>query len=262
MVTKKYYALASIIFLFLLLCKPVFSENTKIPFSVGEKLEYNLTWSGIKAGTASLEVLPSKKINGEKACHFVMNTRTTPFLDKIYKVRDTIISVANCDLTFSHYYKKKHEGKRKKNVTVTFDNKKNTAQYVSKKKTSKKKTKKPISIKPGTIDPLTALYYTRMMIDQDMNNIEFYVTDGKKNVLGCVKVIKKEIIEINGKNIEAYLVEPDTQDIGGVFKKSKHAKLQIWLTADDRRIPVMIKSKVFIGSFTAVLISDICYYNP
>ncbi|MEN8211203.1 MAG: DUF3108 domain-containing protein [Thermodesulfobacteriota bacterium] len=253
LVTKKCYAVASVLFIFLLLCKPVFSENTKMPFTIGEKLEYSLNWGGIKAGTASLEVMPAKKINGEKACRFVMHAKTTPFIDRIYKVRDTFISVANSGLAFSYYYiKKQHEGKRKKNITVTFDNKKNTAQYVC-----KKKAKKPISIEPGTIDPLTALYYTRIMIDNDVNSIQRYVTDGKKNILGRVKVIKKDIIEINGKNIESFLVEPDMQNIGGVFKKSKHAKLQIWLSADDRRIPLMIKSKVIVGSFTALLISDI-----
>ena len=39
-----------------------------------------------------------------------------------------------------------------------------------------------------------------------------------------------------------------------VFKKSKKAKIQIWLTADDRRIPVRIKSKVVVGSFVADLV--------
>jgi hypothetical protein len=40
-----------------------------------------------------------------------------------------------------------------------------------------------------------------------------------------------------------------------VFKKSKDAKLQIWVTADARRIPVKIKSKVAVGSFVGELMS-------
>jgi len=50
-------------------------------------------------------------------------------------------------------------------------------------------------------------------------------------------------------------VEPDLQHIGGVFEKSKDAKLKIWVTADKRRIPVKVKSKVRVGSFVAELIS-------
>jgi hypothetical protein len=50
-------------------------------------------------------------------------------------------------------------------------------------------------------------------------------------------------------------VEPNLEHIGGVFKKSKDAKLKIWVTADSRRIPVKIKSKVAVGSFVGELMS-------
>ena len=50
-------------------------------------------------------------------------------------------------------------------------------------------------------------------------------------------------------------MEPDTKDLAGVFKKSKGAKLFIWVTKDAQHLPVKISSKVFIGSFTAELTS-------
>jgi len=43
--------------------------------------------------------------------------------------------------------------------------------------------------------------------------------------------------------------------VGGVFEKTKDAKIHIWVTADERRIPVRIKSKVAIGSFIGELTS-------
>jgi hypothetical protein len=51
------------------------------------------------------------------------------------------------------------------------------------------------------------------------------------------------------------LVEPDLKHVGGVFKKSKNAKLRIWVTADARRIPVKIESEVIVGSFVGELVS-------
>jgi hypothetical protein len=50
-------------------------------------------------------------------------------------------------------------------------------------------------------------------------------------------------------------VEPSLEHVGGVFEKSKDAKVQIWVTADARRIPVKIKSKVAVGSFVGELVS-------
>jgi hypothetical protein len=40
-----------------------------------------------------------------------------------------------------------------------------------------------------------------------------------------------------------------------VFEKSENAKIQIWVTADKRRMPVKIKSKVLVGSFVGELVS-------
>ena len=54
---------------------------------------------------------------------------------------------------------------------------------------------------------------------------------------------------------DTYLVEPDLKQVGGVFKKKRDAKLQIWVSADKWRIPVRVKSQVAVGSFVAELIS-------
>ena len=91
---------------------------------------------------------------------------------------------------------------------------------------------------------------------QDNTEIEVPVTDGKKCVTGKAKIIERETVTLaQGGIYDTYLVEPELKHIGGVFEKSKKAKLQIWVTADSRRIPVRIKSKVRVGSFVAELIS-------
>jgi hypothetical protein len=72
--------------------------------------------------------------------------------------------------------------------------------------------------------------------------------------MGKATVIKRETITLVSGTYDTYLVEPDLKHIGGVFQKSPHAKLKIWVTADSRRIPVKVRSKVVVGSFVAELI--------
>jgi len=60
---------------------------------------------------------------------------------------------------------------------------------------------------------------------------------------------------VANRTYDTFLVEHDLKDIGGVFEKSKNAKLKIWVIADTHRIPIKIKSKVILGSFVAELIS-------
>ena len=57
-----------------------------------------------------------------------------------------------------------------------------------------------------------------------------------------------------GKSYDAFLIIPDLKHVGGVFKESEKAKMQIWVTADSRQIPVRLKSKVVVGSFVGDLV--------
>jgi hypothetical protein len=85
--------------------------------------------------------------------------------------------------------------------------------------------------------------------------IERPVTDGKKCIIGKAFVIKKETLKLAIGTYDTYLIEPEIKHVGGVFEKSKNAKIQVWVTADKRRMPVKIKSKVVIGSFVGELVS-------
>jgi hypothetical protein len=220
------------------------------PFVPGEKLTYTLKWGKIPAGEATLEVLPIEILDGEPVYHFVMTARTNSFVDIFYKVRVRIEGFATLDMTRSVLYKtKQHEGDYKRDILVNFDWDNQQAQY-----TNRGKTRDPITIAEGSLDPLTALYFTRMSEMKVNEDITRPVTDGKKNTIGVVNVVKQETIEVSDVTYETFLVEPDTKDIGGVFKKSDDANIHLWLTADERRLPVKIKSKVVVGSFVGELV--------
>lgn len=223
----------------------------EFPFSVGEKLTYELKWGLVPAGEASLEVLPNEIIDGVEGHHFRMTTKSNSFVDVFYKVRDVVDGYTDLTVSRSLLYKKKqNEGSTKRDILVTFDWKTNQARY-----SNFGKTKKPISISDGAFDPFSVLYYCRLFNFETNKDIVRPVTDGKKIVTGVAKFKGRESIKINGIRYDTFLIEPEIEHISGVFKKSKKAKIQIWLTADNRRIPVRIKSKVVVGSFVADLVT-------
>jgi hypothetical protein len=225
------------------------AENT-FPFHAGEKLTLQAKWGFIAAGEAVLEVLPAETLNGIKSYHFVMTAKTYPFIDLFYKVRDRIDSYTDVVMTHSILYKEQKRGRSKKDVVVDFNWEKREAGY-----SKNGKMRRLISILAGSFDPLSVFYAFRIHELKEGLVIKVPVTDGKKCVMGLARVIKREKINVAGRTYDTYLVEPDLEHIGGVFEKSKNAKLQIWVTADKRRIPVRIKSKVIVGSFVGELIS-------
>lgn len=221
------------------------------PFHAGEKLTFQLKWCLIPAGEAVLEVLPIETLDGVKAYHFLMLVKTYPFVDLFYEVRDRIDAYTDFDLTHSLLYRKKQrEGKTKRDVVVSFDWGKKEAQY-----SNLGEKRKPIPILPGSFDPLSILYAFRLHEMEGGREVEIPVTDGKKAVMEKVKILEKTRVELASGAYQTYLVRPELKHISGVFEKSREASLEMWITADQRRLPVKVKSKVIVGSFTAELIS-------
>lgn len=226
------------------------SSPGDFPFQPGERLVYKLRWGLITAGYAELEVLPFEQVDGESAWHFILSIKTSKFVDVFYRVRDRIESYTDLALVNSMLYsKEQREGSTDRDVVVHFDRAGGTAVY-----SNKGVARDPIEIEDGTIDPLASIYYLRQQALVENAEIIKPVTDGKKAVGGVARVVKRETLRIGGVEYDTFMVEPDLQDVRGVFEKSKKSKLRMWITADDRRLLVKVKSKVVVGSFTGTLV--------
>jgi len=229
--------------------EPSFSDPDITAFFPGERLTYCIKWGYIPAGHSWLEVLPNETRNKEAVFHFQLRATTNSFVSKFYKVDDHIHSyVSISENRTVHYTKRVREGRTRRDIIVQFNWNNQTAQY-----SNFNKPKPPVSIPGHTFDPLSAFYYVRLFVPDKTKGVSASVTDGKKCVSGNVRYIKKEQISVPLGTFDTWLIEPDIKDVGGVFEKSHNAKIQIWVTNDDRRIPVRLKSKVIVGSFYAEL---------
>lgn len=227
------------------------ASGQEFPFYPGEKLIFELKWAFIPAGEAVMEVLPIETFQGVNCYHFALTVRSNAFIDNFYKVRDRIDAFTDLEMTHVLLYKKKQqEGTSQRDIIVDFSWKNFQAQY-----TNFNSQEAPINILPGSFDPFSAFYFVRLFEPQKNLVLERPVTDGKECIIGKAIFIKKETVTVSAGTYDTYLLEPETKHIGGVFEKSKGAKIQIWITADQRRIPVKIKSKVIVGSFTGELVS-------
>ncbi len=239
-------------FLSLLLSRsPAEAGDKRIPFSPGEKLFFQVRWAFIPAAEGVLEILPMATVNGIKCYHFAMTARTYEFVDVFYKVRDRIEGFTDEGMTRSILYKKAQDGKRQRRIFVNFDWEKLQSQY-----SNFDERGELVSILPGSFDPLSVFYAFRLFQLEEGQELKAPVTDGKKCIVGRAKVIKREVIKVKDTLYDTFLVEPDLEQLGGVFEKSKNAKLQIWVTADGTSIPVRVKSQVIVGSFVAELVSS------
>jgi hypothetical protein len=224
-----------------------------LPFQQGERLEYILKWSIFPVGEATLRVLGGEAQTGVSSHLFDLTVRSYPVVDLFYRVRDHVMSYTDLAVDRSLFYKKKQrEGSHKRDVEVRFDWGNAKAHYFT-----KGKYRGAVAISPGSFDPLGIFYAFRLHPLQDGLTVKIPVTDGKRTVLGKATVIGRESIQVPAGRFDTFLIQPDLQEIGGIFKKSKNAKLLVWVTADERRILVKAESAVAVGHFTAELVEAV-----
>ncbi len=242
---KKYLTLLFVgaIFLHISVLSANAQGKNNLPFRPGEKLTYQGRWGALSAGEATLEVLPMETLAGVKAYHFAMVRETKGIGDLLYKVREREDSYVDADLKHSLLYKKKTEGKHPRDVVINFNWEK---REVSRANFGEKM--KPISLAPGTFDNLALFYVLRLQNMKENSVIQLPITEGDRTIVAQATVSKREVIQIEGKKYDTFLVIPDIERLEAqdVVKKSDDPQLKIWFTADDRKLPVKIQIRVSV----------------
>ncbi len=212
------------------------------PFRVGESLRFSVQYGFFKAGTAWLEVPEERDWNGNPAYVLVARAQSNGFFDKIYKVRNRIESVWDQRGRFSwRYLEDRHEGKYTANDTIVFDPEIREARY---------KNGQTYPIPANAQDALSAFYFTRYHALPIGGSFSFEYHASRKSAPLEVKVIGRQTVKTPAGKFKCVVVEPMLK-AGGIFKNK--GRLVIWLTDDERRMPVLMRSKVLIGSISVVL---------
>ncbi len=235
------------------------APGRRIPFQPGEKLTYQGKWGVIPAGELTLEVRPKEILNGKEVYHFVMITKTSKVVDLIYKIREQQDSYADVGMTHSVLYKKKTESPHPRDESITFNWEKLEATY-----TNFGQKNPPISILPGTFDPLALFYALRLRNLKENTEVKLPMTDGNKLSIEARAIIgKKEVLEIGGIMYDTIEVTPNMDmldkidNADKVVKKSDNPQLRVWVTADEKKIPIRLRSKVGIVTFDFDLVSGL-----
>ena len=229
------------------------ADPLDLPFSVGEEISYNIRWEQVKAGTCSVRVLPFTRVNNTPAFHFKMAAKSNKFVDMVYKIRDAMEGFVSDDFSGSLLYKRNSTGKRKKEILVEFFREKKEVVY-----SNFGGKRDPVEIPDHTFDPVGSFFRMRTLDFAVGTSLTFPVTDGKKCFFQKVEVVKREKITLSSGTFDTFVLVPSVTNFSGVFEKSRNPTVRIWVSADEKKIPIRIKIKVVVGS----IIFDLASYKP
>lgn len=217
-------------------------KRAKVPFGPGERMEYDVRFGSIRVGNAHMEVVALDNLRGRPAWHTAFWVQGGNFL---YRVNDVYESWMDAEtLSSLRFIQELEEGG--KEIERRFEIYPERAVFVQ---TSKKPSKEEKSVSQP-LDDGSFLYFLRTIPLEVGQTYDFdrYFRPDRNPVR--IRVLRRERIKVPAGTFNAIVVQPVIKT-KGIFSENGHA--EIWLSDDDRRIMLQLKSKLSFGSLNLYL---------
>ena len=213
-------------------------------FTVGEKLVFDVKYSFITAGEAVFLVDSIIRF-GDRDCYRIVATvQSTPTFSWFYKVDDLYETIIDYQGMFPwRFTQRLREGSYKNDFEAWFDQINHIAY------TEKGNYRTPNYV----YDAVSAFFYVRTLDFSHFKPGEkIYLNNFYKDstYLLAVKFLGFERVSVSAGTFDTFIVEPLVKE-GGLFKNE--GRILIWLTNDEKKIPVKVNTKIVVGSIDAEL---------
>jgi SHS2 domain-containing protein len=228
-------------------------------FIRGEQLKYRAYYDSkitgkVTAGIATLEVkFENTKVNDRNTYHIIGEGKSKGAFNLFYKVVDRFESYMDEEyLVPWSFIRKTREADYKKDDEVRFNQ--YSGSYSS--RTANK------NMKPGTHDILSAFYYCRTLDFSDIRigdrfPVDFMLDDSVYT--SFIEFAGREDVITDLGRFHCLKFKPMVAT-GNVF--SQPYPMDIWISDDENRIPILAKSAVVVGSVKLELIEYKGLANP
>ena len=222
-------------------------KHAKVPFGVGEKMEYDVKFGVLRVGNAHMEVVGLDNLRGRAVWHTAFWVRGGNFM---YRVNDVYESWMDAEtLSSLRFVQELEEGG--KDTERRFEIYPERSIFIQ---TSKKPAKEEASVSQP-LDDGSFLYFLRTIPLEVGQTYDFnrYFRPDRNPVR--IKVLRKERVKVPAGTFDAIVVQPVIKT-KGIFSENGHA--EVWLSDDDRHIMLQLKSALSFGSLNLYLKS----YSP
>jgi Protein of unknown function (DUF3108) len=224
------------------------------PFDGGEKAVYKASWNGLPVATAEIS-MTSHVIDGKKFYTVRVEAKTSAVLDLIWKMRDTITSTIEAKaLAPSRFTFSQRENRKVIDTEARFD--RNAKKWFIHRDERRKVKKYEFDQPPNVVDPITAVYLARSQDFKVGDRLYFNIFGGKYRYLLDLEVERREKIQIASGTVDAFKIVPRIKNLMKQGYAERLNEASVWISADDRRIPVMLSSKIFVGNVYIERIED------
>jgi hypothetical protein len=223
---------------------PASARAVPVPFGVGEVLSYDLDWSFLNAGTMRLAVEGVEQVAGRDAYLLSFQAKTNRTISAFYSLENLLRSWMDVERLHSlRFVKESVEKGKQRDRRYRLDQERHVR--------IDEETGEEEPMPAGAQDDASIFYFMRLLPLADgkrftLNNL----MDPDDNPMK-VSVLGQETVRVPAGTFDAWVLRLDVDTDSGAF--SQGGELTVWMTRDDRRLPVKLESKLAVGTFTASL---------
>jgi hypothetical protein len=208
------------------------------PFAAGELAVYEVHWDGgplnLSAGRATIRVIDGEP--GAERWEFEALAETADWVSNFFQARDRFVTVANGQLEPVEHTRQIREGRRQLDRTYLYDR----DVCVVRVGNSAADARRPESMAlplgaQFTRDAITALFYIRTLHLQPDAIITVPINEAGTSLVLQVTVAEAETIRVGDATYATTRLEPRLMRR---IERRRPISMTIWLTNDDRRVPL------------------------
>lgn len=238
-----------IIFTVSLISQTTYRELPNNSWGFGERLSFEISYGFITAAEAFFTVSPSPvTISGRETYEVNFETNSRPSFDVIYKVRDNYKSYIDTRGIFPWKYEQHiREPKFSKDFEVNF-----LPDSVKVKTKNNNEAVREFQAPAYVQDIISAFFYVRTLDlskSKEGEVISVPVFNDDKHFDLAVKIIGRETVDVASGEFKTIIVQPMLSE--GFTNKT--SDIYVYLSDDERKIPVKVKMKIVIGALVAEL---------
>lgn len=221
-------------------------------FRGGEYLRFNVNYRFVTAGEARMMVRDTV-YHGRKCYKLEFTLTSKPFFDIFYKVRDRYSSYIDAAGLFPWRFEQHiREGGYSRDFVADFDQRNHVAV-----------TEKGSYRIPAYVQDMMSAFYLSRTIDYSgyavgqKLHLQNFFKDSTYDL--DVKFRGRQTVEVEAGKFRCIVIEPLAKE-GGLFKSE--GTIFIWLTDDERKLPVLVTTKIRIGDVDSELIEYVGVAGP
>ena len=220
-----------------------------VPFHVGEVLTYDVTWSSLTAGTATLTVKDRRPIaHGGLAYDIVGEGKLTGLFDQLYHVYYKAESLLDTRALQPSIFTVYSDERGRTTLRTTRFLSSTSVEYEPTASAPPVK----YSIPALSQDPLSAIYVMRAIAFKPGQVLVMPVVDGSDVYNAKWLVSAPETVTTGLGAISAWRLTPTLVDARG--KPITNRQATIWMSDDARRLPVKLQAALGVGSVSLTLV--------